>query len=143
MSQYVVDASVAAKWFVPEAYTGEAQRLLDNEDDLLAPELILHEIANVMLKRFRRDEMSEERARGAVAMLPFLVRSVSSATVSRFSMDIAVRYHRSSYDAVYVALAHEHGCALVTADRKLYRALSATDLAATMLWIEDVPLAQR
>jgi predicted nucleic acid-binding protein len=140
VTQYLVDASVAAKWFIPEAYAAEAERLINDDDDLCAPELILHEVASVMLKRLRRKEMSEARARGAIEQLPLLVRPVSSASAARLAMDIAIRYELSSYDAVYMALAIEQGCALVTADRRLYNALASPELARSLLWIEDVPL---
>ena len=140
MSQYVVDASVAAKWFLPEAYADDAQRLIDNNDDLFSPELMFHEMTSVMLKRVRRDGMPDERARGALAMLPFVVRPVSASHLAGMAMDIAIRYDRSAYDAAYVALAIDRGCRLVTADRRLYNALASSDLASTMLWIEDVPV---
>lgn len=39
MSRYVVDASVAVKWFVPEIHTDASLRLLDGNHELLAPDL--------------------------------------------------------------------------------------------------------
>ncbi len=51
---------------------------------------------------------------------------------------LALDHDRSVYDALYVALAVDEGCQLVTADRRLYNAL-APHLPETMLWIEDVP----
>ena len=55
------------------------------------------------------------------------------------AMSIALRFNRSIYDSLYVALAFQEDCALVTADRRLYDAL-AISYPETMLWIEDVPL---
>ena len=37
---YVVDASVAVKWYVPEDNSDDAERLLDPANELHAPELI-------------------------------------------------------------------------------------------------------
>ncbi|MEP7215400.1 MAG: type II toxin-antitoxin system VapC family toxin [Anaerolineaceae bacterium] len=55
------------------------------------------------------------------------------------AMSIALRFNRSIYDSLYVALALQERCALVTADRRLYDAVAPSYLE-TMLWIEDVPL---
>ena len=54
------------------------------------------------------------------------------------AIEIALRYQRSAYDALYVALALQEGCPLVTADRRLYDAV-AVELPGVVLWIEDVP----
>jgi predicted nucleic acid-binding protein len=43
MIKLVVDASVAAKWYVPEIHSDAAVRLLDPEIVLLAPDLIIPE----------------------------------------------------------------------------------------------------
>ncbi len=41
------------------------------------------------------------------------------------------------YDSLYVALAQIEQCALVTADRMLYKSLSNIPLAKFLLWGED------
>jgi len=46
MKKFVVDASVAVKWFVPEIQSAAAERLLDPEIVLSAPDLILSELGN-------------------------------------------------------------------------------------------------
>ena len=43
MSLYVVDASVAAKWYFSEEHTQAARRVLQQEHELHAPELFLLE----------------------------------------------------------------------------------------------------
>jgi predicted nucleic acid-binding protein len=45
MSVYVVDASVAAKWFFDEPFSDEATRLLDASHTLHVPDFFLLEIA--------------------------------------------------------------------------------------------------
>jgi predicted nucleic acid-binding protein len=51
----VVDASVAAKWFLPEPYKDKAERLLrdflDETVELIAPDLIVAEVGNLLWKR--------------------------------------------------------------------------------------------
>ena len=58
----VVDASVAVKWFLPEIHSQAANRLLNSEFELLSPDLIWSELGNVLWKRWRRRELTEEAA---------------------------------------------------------------------------------
>ena len=43
----VLDASVAVKWFVEEPGTAAALALLAEDESLIAPELVIAEVANV------------------------------------------------------------------------------------------------
>jgi len=47
----VVDASVAVKWFFPEAGTAEAQQVLASGDRLAAPALIRVEVAAAIARK--------------------------------------------------------------------------------------------
>ena len=137
MTQFVVDASVAAKWFLPEQHTAEARSLLLSTHDLIAPDLIQSEFTNILLKLVRRAELSIAQARIAISRMPTLVRVISVEPLMRSTLDLALRYDRSAYDAFYVTLALKSPCQLVTADRKLFNAL-APSLPQTMLWVGDV-----
>ncbi len=44
MSHYVVDASVAIKWFLPQVYADSAQSLLVGDHRLLVPDLLYTEL---------------------------------------------------------------------------------------------------
>ncbi len=138
MTQYVIDASVAAKWFIPEDHSVAARKLLAPEHGRLAPDLIFIEFAHVLVKRRRRNEILVRDALEHLSALEGLVQVRASARLMASAVEIAVSFDRSAYDALYVALAISEECQLVTADRRLYNAL-ALHLAETMLWIEDVP----
>ena len=47
----VVDASVAAKWLLPEADSAIAMRLLDAPYELHAPRLLVSEVTSVLWRR--------------------------------------------------------------------------------------------
>jgi predicted nucleic acid-binding protein len=53
----VIDASVAIKWFAPELLSAEAERLLDVDDALFAPDLLLVERGNIIWKKVRLGEL--------------------------------------------------------------------------------------
>ncbi len=48
MNRYVVDASVVVKWLVPEIHTADAERYLDAAYELIAPDLMISEVANTL-----------------------------------------------------------------------------------------------
>ena len=58
MKKVVVDASVAAKWFLPEIHSPAAERLLDPSIVLCAPDLIVPELGNIVWKKLRRNEIT-------------------------------------------------------------------------------------
>ena len=49
----VIDASVAAKWFVDEPRRDQARDVLGRGMDLIAPDLILVEVANALRNKTR------------------------------------------------------------------------------------------
>ena len=51
--------------------------------------------------------------------------------------DLAERYDRSFYDSLYLALAINAECPLVTADLKFYNRLQAGPLAERLVWVEN------
>jgi predicted nucleic acid-binding protein len=54
---YVIDTSVAVKWYIPEAHSVEAKVYLGRGLDRHAPDYLLAEAASVVLKRVRsKDE---------------------------------------------------------------------------------------
>ena len=140
MTTYVIDASVAIKWFIPEEYSPLARSLLTDETVRLAPDFLLVEFAHVTARLVRGGELSADDARRAYARLVTMLSFDRASTLVPSAFEIAIKFDRSVYDSLYVALASLRGCPLVTADRRLYNAL-ATSLGETMLWIEDVPTA--
>jgi len=121
LTAYVLDASVAAKWFLPaagEPYSKEANRLLRRyvqaDASFLVPDLFFAEFSNIFLKAERRGRC--DAAGADLATFP-------SSPLIHPAIQIARAYGRTVYDCVYVALAIETGSEMVTADEKLANAL--------------------
>lgn len=141
MSRYVVDASVAAKWYVPEIYSEGALQFLEGDHELLGPDLLLPELGNVLWKKVRRLELSRSEARDILhAFLSAPIAIQSAETLLEPALDLAMGVGRSVYDALYLALAVLHRCRMVTADRPLYDAVSQSPFAAHIQWVADTPL---
>jgi predicted nucleic acid-binding protein len=127
----VVDAGVAAKWFPPldqEPLAPEALALLNRwirgEVELVAPDLIWTEIANVLWKSVRQNRCSLRDAEAALAaMHEQNLPTVPASSLIDRAFPIAVLYNRTAYDSLYVALAIASNSELVTADERLANAL--------------------
>lgn len=136
----VVDASVGLKWLVKEEHSGFAYAVLAGRDSLIAPPLFRVELASAVRKKIRLGELPAGTAQALVAEIADVpVFEMPTGALLLGAMSIALRFNRSIYDSLYVALALQERCALVTADRRLYDAV-APSYPETMLWIEDVPL---
>ncbi|HSG40443.1 MAG TPA: type II toxin-antitoxin system VapC family toxin [Thermoanaerobaculia bacterium] len=140
MTRFVVDASVAIKWFVPEIHSDAAERLLTDKLELWVPDFIWAEFGNILLKKWRQGEISLEKARFILgAFRYFSLKAYSSEALADAAWEIASQFQRSFYDSLYLALAVQQGYRMVTADRRLYNALQSSRVAHHLLWVEDVP----
>ena len=126
---YVLDASVAVKWFVDEQGSEKARvlrdRYVEGQLDLAAPDLLKYEVANALRSHpiADFDRLSLAKALDAVENYQFLT------TPSREAWSIAVELTYASdisaYDGIYIGLSKALKCPLITADEKLIKALSA------------------
>ena len=140
MSTYIVDASVAAKWFMEEADSNAAARLLADGHWLHAPDYLLIKIDSVISKRIRRKEMSEEDGRKVrTAFRQFPIQSHNFLSLLDPAYEIAISTGQAIYDCLYVALATQLDAPMVTADRRFYRALAHGPFAGQLLWVQDIP----
>jgi len=140
MTRYVVDASVVAKWFVPEVHSDAALRILDDAHELLAPDLLVPEVGNVLWKKVRLGELRGTESREILAVFSTAPVEIHRSTpLLELAFEIALLTARTVYDSLYLALATVHECRLITADRKLYRALRAGGFASHLQWVEDRP----
>jgi|tagenome__1003787_1003787.scaffolds.fasta_scaffold20142121_2 predicted nucleic acid-binding protein len=122
----VVDASVAVKWFVPEAGTAEADALLQSDMPRAAPEHLLAEVGQALLRQHREQQLPLEFCRAALADLPEVVTLFPTEALAREAFDIAAEGGCSVYDALYVAAAERWDCVVLTADAKLVAKLDAS-----------------
>ena len=131
MMVQVLDASVAAKWFLPsldEPLTGQAYELFRlfsvAELELIVPDIFWAEFGAILWKAVRRKRFSQADADAALsAMLAMNLPTTPTALLLRDAFTIAKAFDRTVYDSVYVALAVRTKAPLVTADERLANAL--------------------
>jgi predicted nucleic acid-binding protein len=140
VSRWTIDASVAVKWFVPEIHSEAAAAWLQDGFELMAPDLLFSEIGNILWKKVRRSELQPGELDAVcrnIGELPF--RIWPAKELFRVALDLALVVNRSVDDCTYLAVALAFDAPLVTADRKLFEALSAGAFAGTVRWLEERP----
>ena len=131
---FVVDASIAAKWFMQENLHAEAMLLLARPERLAAPDFIIAEIGNIAWKKCRRGEIPRDQAETmAVAVGGYIPTLQSSVDLAERALDLALALDHPVYDCLYLACAEFLGGALVTADTRFRNALLGTPHAGLIL----------
>jgi predicted nucleic acid-binding protein len=121
---YVLDACVLAKILFTEQGSAAARALIGDADTLIAPELILLEVANVAVKKVRRKVITHAQAEEALGdMKDLFDRLIATEDLRGAATNLALNTMTATYDAIYAALAKREGLILVTADNRLAASL--------------------
>ena len=127
----VIDASVAAKWFLPDEPFSEAALKLLREatvgtTNFIVPDLFFSECGNILWKAARRKRLSAEETVAAIQVIEELhPMTVPAAGLLESTMQIARNHDCTFYDSLYLAVAAKQQAVLVTADEKLANATAA------------------
>jgi predicted nucleic acid-binding protein len=98
--------------------------------------LIWAEAANVVWKRSRRGDLDREDASEIAAqMLRLSLQTRPSADLLPDALELALRFDRTVYDSLYVALAVKTKSVVISSDQRLVHALADTPLAKHVVWI--------
>ena len=114
----IVDASVAAKWFVEEEGSSIA-RALRGTEPLMAPDFLLLEAFHIFWKRAQRGLDDAKAANDVLAALTASFDAlVPSNKLIADAARCAVALAHPVHDCLYIALAEREAAVLVTADLK-------------------------
>lgn len=122
----VVDASIAAKWYLNEPGSEEAADLLTSPQPLVAPALIRIEVAGAIIRCYREGILSGERVTEASEMWEAdlsrgLVRLIPDEQLLSEARAIAIQIQHAIQDCLYLAAAlANRGARVVTADRPFH-----------------------
>jgi len=133
VTSFVLDASVAIKWVIPdgrEPLMGTALRLLqqyrDGELDFIVPDVFWAEVGNALWRGVKQGRWNRARAGlAAEEMRERDFQTVPSRLLVGEALEIASTYDRNIYDCLYAALAVQARTELITADERLANALAA------------------
>jgi predicted nucleic acid-binding protein len=133
---YVIDASVAVKWLLPEDNTEQAESLLVEGNTLAAPDLLYPEVGNSLWKRVKGRELTQEAGREALLRLMEIeIRVTPANLLLDKAFALACEYDRTVYDSVYLALTLDESAILVTGDKRFYNSMLRTPHGESVRWV--------
>jgi predicted nucleic acid-binding protein len=112
----LLDASVWAALALPDdEYHAAAGALVDSGEPLMALDLTLFEVANVVAVKAKKPQRARRLSRLIVKRCGDQVLRVDLDLVDA-AIDVAFTHGLTAYDAAYVAAARRYGWTLVSAD---------------------------
>ena len=130
MKRYVIDANVAAKWFLPEADSALAERILTLEAELHAPEFLATEFASIIWKHSMAGTVTSGlwlTARDELRTAIGYWHSQEKLLEPALELAVASRHH--VFDCLYLALAEMIDGRVITADKQFLARFSGTRFA--------------
>ena len=117
MAAWIIDASVAVKWFIREADSAKANRLILESHELHAPDLILIEFANALRKCVRAGAAPLTFAEKSLITMPRLFqRLMPTGVLMTDALRAACALGHPIYDCIYLAASRSSGLPVLTAD---------------------------
>ncbi len=129
MTNIVVDSSVVAKWVLAESDSAQAQQLVSvssaNGDRLVVLDLVFPEVGNAIWKRYRQGAITSDEAMDCLNdLLSSPVQIEPAIPLLVRASEIAMKYDRAVYDALFVALSESLSAVGVTADEPLFHVVN-------------------
>jgi predicted nucleic acid-binding protein len=138
VSDFIVDASVAVKWFVVEADSLVADELSVSNNRLFAPRLIVTEVANTLGRKAMAGLMSAAEARVYLRALPQYLDGVLAVDeMIEPALENACALRHPTYDLIYLEAARRLDVQLVTADRRFAAKIAGTDFSRHVTLLSD------
>jgi predicted nucleic acid-binding protein len=122
--KHVLDSCVGFKWCFVEIDADKAHKLRDDYHnaviDLLAPDVFPIEFAHAVTRAERANRVTPDQGLKAIgAMMTMLPVLHPSLTLLARAYELSSQFRIGVYDCLYVALAEQEQCDLVTADQRL------------------------
>ncbi len=118
----VLDASAAIEVVLARAKAGEYERILEEADQVLAPDLIIPEVVNTIWKYHQFENLNlntcDQAIEFAIGLLDVLV---PCKDLFREAFLLARSARQPAYDMFYLSLARREDAGFLTLDRALRR----------------------
>jgi predicted nucleic acid-binding protein len=134
----VIDAGVALRWYVEAPGTRDALALLERDEPLVAPDLLVAEVTSAAWRLANANEITREHGkRIAAAIAPSFDRLVASAQLASQAYALSSMLDQPVGACFYLALAELEKCVLVTADRRLLHRVEQTAFRSAVISLEN------
>lgn len=127
MSTIVLDASVAIKLISEEPDSEAALQRVAEATQVIAPDWMMLEAAHGLWKKVRASSLDDLAAEAGLGALELVVDEtfIASALLPA-ALKLAFELPHAVYDCLYLALAIEQHCVLLTADQKFAAKVEST-----------------
>lgn len=120
MTDFIIDASMAIAWLIPEEFSDDAEKVVASiTDACIAPTLFWFEIRNILAMAERRGRLGVGDALINMERLRRLPIEDAGVGSDSAILLLASRHALTAYDAAYLSLALSRNLPLATLDRKL------------------------
>ena len=125
MKKFVIDGSIAIKWYIPEPYSKPSLLYLDlykqNQALLMAPDLIITEVGSVLWKKASLEEITDEDARQISNLFANYcpLKIYSGNKLLPTAMELSLGLNLTIYDSLYLALAISEKATMITANNEI------------------------
>ena len=135
---YVIDASVAIKWFVAEERHDNAIWFTDHKELLRAPDFLLVEVSNIAWKKCLRGQITPFHASAIAQSVPIYIADLDHASgLLKRALEMALSLRHPVYDCLYLSCAERWNGIVVTADKRFFDTVSKSEYADQVLLLED------
>lgn len=136
MKPAVFDASVAVRAFIRGPRYRQAEAAIDRYA-MVAPALIVTEVANAIWKYHRRGDMDRATSLDVIRRFAVYPELRPDLTLQPEALQIACDYEHPVYDCLYIALARREGLPLISADKRLLT-LARDRLGLQTISLDDI-----
>jgi predicted nucleic acid-binding protein len=138
VNDLVIDASVAVKWFVSEEASDKADEISASDYTLLAPRLIMTEVANAFARKATQKLITPLEAMEYVRTLPqFLAGLLDVNDLIESALQNAYSHRHPIYDFIYLEAARRRDTRMVTADEKFIAKVKGTNVAKLVVSLSE------
>jgi predicted nucleic acid-binding protein len=121
MTMYVVDASIVVQYAITQTHTPAVRslisRLYQGYEQLIIPEFCLLECTNVLWKEVRFQGLPPAQAEALVnELLSLKFQILPTKHLLPQALKFGLHCELAIYDSLYIALALEQNCPLITVD---------------------------
>lgn len=120
----VVDASLAVKWFLPEPGAEAAAALLLEQDEIAGPDMLAVEVHATLVRGANMVKSNRVEAETAIRRFQAMIESGEVTLIRSLpkqierASNLAIGLGHPLKDCIYLALAMEMECNLITCDAK-------------------------
>lgn len=128
MLKIVVDASIVIDWFTGEENVLSEEILRQvkkGKIEASAPSFILVEVLNILLKKKGVSENIASKVLAELRKIGINFKSFLTTDIF-FLKEVCYKYNITSYDGLYIYLAKQQKCKLLTADKELLKIKNLT-----------------